>query len=69
MRGAARLASEQLFGAWWGQSVRREAKGMERVAPRLGGPWDLVGGGQVRGCGRVSTGGREEPSCGAEQRP
>ena len=69
MRGAARLASEQLCGAWWGQSVRREAKGMERVAPRLGGPWDLVGGGQVRGCGRVSTGGREEPSCGAEQRP
>lgn len=69
MRGAAGLASEQLFGAWWGQSVWREAKGVETVAPRLGGPWALAGGGQVRGCGQVSTGGREEPGRGAEQWP
>ena len=43
MRGAAGLASEQLLGARWGQSVRREVKGMERMAPRLGGALGPVG--------------------------
>lgn len=45
MRGAAGLASEQLLGPWWGQSARQEVKGVERVAPRLGGALGPVGWG------------------------
>ena len=71
MRGAARLASERLsscLGPGGASQCGGKLKAWRGWHPD-GGPWALAGWGQVRGCGRVSTGGREAPSCGAEQQP